>query len=146
MLKIIENDFLYSKKKVVFNQEKFDRRFNSSNTAANTMEPNLTERITRFATQLQSHYIYRISLGYLCDLGNINVPVKIGLKICSTLQTEMRKLFETIKKVTTIGAANTQIILAKAPFIQQEQFLIAKSFRQYFKTILLSSKVLRMGI
>ena len=110
------------------------------------MEPNLTERITRFATQLQSHYIYGISLGYLCDLGNINVPVKIGLKICSTLQTEIRKLFETIKKVTTIGAANTQIILAKAPFIQQEQFLIAKSFRQYFKTILLSSKVLRMGI
>ena len=146
MLKIIENDFLYSKKKVVFNQEKFDRRFNSSNTTANTMEPNLTERITRFATQLQSHYIYGISLGYLCDLGNINVPVKIGLKICSTLQTEIRKLFETIKKVTTIGAANTQIILAKAPFIQQEQFLIAKSFRQYFKTILLSSKVLRMGI
>lgn len=58
----------------------------------------------------------------------------------------MRKLFETTKTVTTIGMPNAQIILTKSSFIQYEQFLLVKNFRQYLETILFSSKVLRMGI
>ena len=58
----------------------------------------------------------------------------------------MRKLSETTKTVTTIGMPNAQIILTKSPFIQYEQFLLVKNFRQYLKTILFSSKVLRIGI
>lgn len=95
------------------------------------MEPNLTERITRFATQLQSHFIYRIPLRYLCDLGNINVPVKIGLKICSTLQTEMRKLFETIKKVTTIGKYTNNF--SKSSFYTVGTIFNCKIFQTIFQ-------------
>ena len=45
-----------------------------------------------------------------------------------------------------IGAPDAQIVFLKAPFIQYEQILLTKSFRQYLKTIILSSKVLRIGI
>ena len=58
----------------------------------------------------------------------------------------MRKLSETTKTVTTIGMPNAQIILTKSLFIQYEQFLLVKNFRQYLETILFSSKVLRIGI
>ena len=58
----------------------------------------------------------------------------------------MRKLSETTKTVTTIDMPNAQIILTKSPFIQYEQFLLVKNFRQYLETILFSSKVLRIGI
>lgn len=55
----------------------------------------------------------------------------------------MRKLFETNKRVTTIDAPSAQIILRKAHFIQCKQFLLWKISDN---TIILSSKVLRMGI
>ena len=41
---------------------------------------------------------------------------------------------------------NAQIVFLKAPFIQYEQILLTKNFRQYLETIMLLSKVLRMGI
>ena len=44
------------------------------------------------------------------------------------METEMRKLVETTKKITTIGVPNGQMILAKFAFIQYEQFLLAKKF------------------
>ena len=53
---------------------------------------------------------------------------------------------ETNKRVTNIGAPNAQMILLKTPFLQYEQFLLAKIFRQYLETIMLSSKILTMGI
>ena len=59
----------------------------------------------------------------------------------------MKKLFESKKKkVTTIGAPDAQVIFTKVPFIQYEQFLLDKSFRQYLETIIVSRKVLRMGV
>ena len=51
-----------------------------------------------------------------------------------------------MNKVTTIGAPDTQIVLTKVPYLQFEQILHTKIFRQYLDTILLLSKVLRMGI
>ena len=41
---------------------------------------------------------------------------------------------------------DAQIIFLKLPFIQYEQTLLSKNFRQYLETIMVSSKVLRMGI
>ena len=76
----------------------------------------------------------------------MNFPVKINLKIRCTLETDMRKLLEMNKRVTNIGAPNKQIILIKAPLLQCKPFLPAKNFWQYLETIMLSSKILRMGI
>ena len=58
----------------------------------------------------------------------------------------MKKLFEFKKKVNAIGAPDAEIILTKAPFIQYDQFLPDKIFRQYSETIMISKKKLRMGV
>ena len=58
----------------------------------------------------------------------------------------MKKLFESKKRVATIGATDAKIIFTKAPFIQYEQFLLDKNFRQYLETIMVSKKILRMGV
>ena len=75
------------------------------------------------------------------DLGQINFPTKIDLKIRCTLQREMGKLFELKKKVTA-----TEIVFARALFIQYLQILLMKNFRQFLEKIMLSSKVLHMGM
>ena len=47
----------------------------------------------------------------------------------------MKKLFESKKKVTAID-----------PFLQYEKVLLDKNFRQYLETIMVSKKILRMGV
>ena len=41
---------------------------------------------------------------------------------------------------------DTQIIFTKPPFLQYEQFLLDKNFRQYLETIMVSKKILKMGV
>ena len=43
-------------------------------------------------------------------------------------------------------APDAKISFIKAPFIQYEQILLDKNFRQYLETIMVSEKVLRMGV
>ena len=48
----------------------------------------------------------------------------------------MKKLFESKKVLapgTAIPSPNVQIIFTKAPYIQYEQILLDKNFRQYLK-------------
>ena len=56
------------------------------------------------------------------------------------------KTIQVQKKGTTIAAPYAQIIFTRLPFIQYEQFLLDKNFRQYLETILVSKKILRMGM
>ena len=53
----------------------------------------------------------------------------------------MEKLFES-RKVLAAGAAipfaDAQVIFIKAPFIQYEQILLDKNFRQHLETIMVS--------
>ena len=58
----------------------------------------------------------------------------------------MKQLFEPKKKVNAIDAPDAQIAFVRVPYLQYEQILLTKNFRQYLETIMLSSKVLRMGI
>ena len=67
-------------------------------------DKNLDERIEKFGIQIDDKYVYRIPLKYFCDLGKINFPTKIDLKIRCTLETEMKNLFESkkmLKPLTT---------------------------------------------
>ena len=144
-LKMIEKDLLYSKKTVIIPGNEGRRSHNNDNEAFRT-DDNLEDRKDKFAAQIDSKYVYRIHLRYLCDLGKINFPTKVDLKICCTLQTGMKQHFQSKKKVAAIGAPNVQIVFARVPYLQYEQILLTKNFRQYLETIILSSKVLRMGI
>ena len=54
-----------------------------------------------------------------------------------------------IKKVlastATVPVPDAKTIFAKAPFIQYEQILLDKNFRQYLGTVMVSKNILRMG-
>ena len=143
-LKMIEKDLLYSKKPVIIPGNE-NRRSHNNNEAFRT-DDNLEDHEDKFTNQIDSKYMYRIPLKYLCDLGKINFPTKIDLKIHFALQINMKQLFESKKKVNTIGTPDTQIVFARAPYLQYGQILLTKNFRQYLETIMLSSKFLRMGI
>ena len=60
----------------------------------------------------------------------------------------MKKLFNSRKVLATgtaIPAPDAKIIFTKAPYIQYEQVLLDKNFRQYLETIMVSTKILRTG-
>ena len=125
------------------------------------------DREAKFRNQLKDKYVYRIPLKYICDIGKINFPTKINMKIRLTLETDMKKLFESDKNhvgdpKTGKSATSTDpndfepdaipstpdvhIVLLKAPMIQYEQVTLDSNFSQYLETILFSDKVLRMGV
>lgn len=102
------------------------------------------DRITKFQDQLKNEYVYRITLRYATVLGKIKFPLKVDSRIRCHLETVMKKLFDSIQKVTMIVAPDVQIIF-RPSFIQYEQFKLHKNFRQYLEAIMLSKKILRMG-
>ena len=142
---MIEKDLLYSKKTVIIPSNEDRRSHNNDNEAFRT-DANIEDRESKFADQIDSKYVFRISLKYLCNLGKINFSTKIDLKICCMLQTNMKQLFESKEKVNAIGAPHAQFFFVRAPYLLYEQIVLTTNFRQYLKTIMLSSKVLRMGI
>ena len=89
--------------------------------------------MTKFQKQLKSEHVYRIPLRHFTDLGKINFPTKIDCRIKLFLETDMKRLFESQKLLATSTAMSTpdlKIIFTKAPFIQYEQILLSKNFRQ----------------
>ena len=62
-----------------------DRRSHNNDNETIRTDANTENREYRFAGQIDSKYVYRIPLKYLCDLGKINFSTKIDLKICCTL-------------------------------------------------------------
>ena len=60
----------------------------------------------------------------------------------------MGKLFESRKPLaanTALPDPDAEIIYTRAPFVQYEQILLDKNFRQHLETIMVSKKTLRMG-
>ena len=93
--------------------------------------------------------MYRILLAYFSDIGKINFPTKTDYRIKLFLETDMDKLFEPKKVLAlteSIPKADAEIIFTTAPFIQYEQILLDKNFRQHLETIMVSKKILRMGV
>ena len=171
-LKVIENDLLCSKEevKIPYNM---DRLLSGALVVSNQVIHNVTrsdgnfqDREAKSRNQLKNKYVYRIPLKYICDIGKINFPTKIDMKIRLTLETDMEKLFESDKNHTKVKngkdpnytdpgdfelnptppTPDVQIVLLKAPMIQYEQLTLDTNFRQYLETILFSAKVLRMGV
>ena len=87
-LKVIENDLLYSKEEVVIPYN-LERRFHGMVKDANNRvirnvvrsDGNFRNRESKFTNQLKDKYMYRIPLKYICDIGKINFPTKIDMKI-----------------------------------------------------------------
>ena len=60
----------------------------------------------------------------------------------------MEKLLESRKALASNAAipdtVDAEIIFSRAPFVQYEQILIDKNFRQHLETIMVSKTILRM--
>lgn len=74
---MIESDLLYSKKPVVYLAGE-DRRIHKSNMPADITDQNINDRITNWGVQ--------IDLKCLCNLGKINFPTKVDMKIRCMLE------------------------------------------------------------
>ena len=163
-LKTIQKTFLHSKKPVYYGNTAYERRnFNSKNlttTGLSTAEIttlkknhakdlNIDDRIELFHDQLADEFVYRIPLRYFSDIGKINFPTKIDYKIKLFLETGMTRLFESRKVLgsttTSAPAPDAEILFTRAQFIQYEQILLDKNFRQHLETIMVSKKIIRMG-
>ena len=61
----------------------------------------------------------------------------------------MNKLFESKKvlasTIKTPPDADAEILFSQVPFVQYEQILLYKNFRQHLETIMVSKKIIRMG-
>ena len=61
----------------------------------------------------------------------------------------MSRLFESRKVLASTTTAaqepDVAILLTRVPFIQYEQILLDKNFRQHLETIMVSKKIIRMG-
>ena len=135
-LKKLQKTILFSNKPVVYNKAVIDRGIDNSATFADITND---DRITLFRDQLKDEFVYRIPLQHFTNIGKINFPSKLDFKIKCQLETDMKKLFES-------EAPDAKIIFTKAPFIHYEEFLLDKNFRQYIETIMISNKILRMGV
>ena len=65
------------------------------------------------------------------------------------LETNMDNLFESRKFLASTASTDevdAEIIFTRAPFIQYEQILLGKNFRHHLETIMVSKKILRMGV
>ena len=82
LLAIIENNLLYSKKKVKLpaDEDKRDTHTAAGEDADNRTDDNIDERIQKFQNQLKNTYWYRISLKYIVDIGQVNTPIKFNTK------------------------------------------------------------------
>ena len=151
-LKVIENDLLYSRKKVKLpaGEERRDEHTANAENANNRTDDNIDERIQKFQNQLKTDYFYRIPLKYICNLGKVNQPIRFYTKWRITFEQDMQRLFEAN---TNLGAAaglpdtiDAKIILKSTPYLLYTQFKLDTNFRNYLETALVSESKLRTGI
>ena len=158
-LEMIENDLLYSRKKVKIpaaggdRRKKYTRPVNGNVAAepiANRTDANLNEGIEKFGDQIGDDYIYRIPLKYISELGFVNQPVKFDTKWKIFFESEMSRLFESKAQLATAATAipepDVKIILTAAPYLLYHQFNLEDTYRTYLEGALVSSRKLRGGL
>ena len=142
-LKTLQNHLLYAKEKVYYASTAYDRRnFNGSvpsgttalttaKKVAHAKDINIDKRIELFSAQLQDEFIYRIPLRYFSDIGKINFPTKIDYRIKLFLETNMNKLFESRKALTSTATSppdpDLEILFTRAPLCSMNKSCSTKT-------------------
>ena len=151
-LKLIENDLLYSKKKVKLptGEDRRKKFIAAGGDADERTDDNLDERIEKFHDQLENTHLYRIPLKYICELGFVNQPVKFNTKWRIIFESDMSRLFESKAQLaaadTAIPTPDAKIILDEAPYLLYHQFNLEDTYRTYLEGALVSSRKLRGGL
>ena len=134
-LEVIENDLLYSRKKVKLPDGEARRKKHTAagGDATERTDDNLDERIKKFNTQLKTTSYYRIPLQYICDIGYVNTPIKFNTKWRLTFETNTAKLFESNANLASDAAYPTEfdakIILDSTPYLLYHQFELEDTYR-----------------
>ena len=142
VLKTIGKSLLYSKRSVAI-ADGIDRQAHHPNTvnAANRMDKNLTDRIAKFANQLQNEFIYRTPLKFLYNVGLVNQRFTFNTNYILTLETDMQNLFETNANQANnalVAGVDAEMIITSTPCIQYEQFQLDDNFKMCLKGTLQS--------
>ena len=148
---------LCSRKPVYFNKTSIDRRINNGSGGGNAaskgndaMDLNINEKIEKFQNQLKNEFVYRIPLRYFTLLGKINFPLKTDFRINCHLEADLKKLSESKKLYnptdTIPRTLDAKILFIKTTFIRYKQILLDKNLRHYLETIIVSKKILHMGV
>ena len=151
-LAIIENNLLYSKKKVKLpaGEDKRDTHTAAGEDADNRTDDNIDERIQKFQNRLKNIYWYRVLLKYIVDISPVNTPIKFNTKWRITFETDLQKLFESKTDQGAAGglpnSVDAKIILESTPYLLYYQFELEDTFRTYLESAMISNQVLRTGI
>ena len=142
---------MYSKKEVVIPDNNTNSHTHYTNTAnaAYRTDENLNNRIAKFQDQLESEYVYGISLKFLCDLGLVNQCFKFNTKHILKLETEIQRLFETNFNQNANALPRTvyaDIVSTEVLYIMYEQFQLDENFKTYLEGTMQSEHMLRIGI
>ena len=149
-LAVIQNDLLYSRKKIKLptGKDRREARTTDANVSQRTDE-NLTKRIEKFHDQLENTYWYRIPLKYICDIGLVNTPIKFNTKWQLSFETDMQALFKSKENQAADAvptSVDAKIILESTPYLLYYQFQLEDTFRTYLESAMVSEQVLRTGI
>ena len=137
-LAVIQNDLLYSRKKVKLSagKDRRDQHTAQVEDAGDRTDNNIDDRIQKFRTQLQNTYYYRIPLKYICVIGYVNTPIKFNTKWRVTFETNMSRLFKSKTNLAANAAhpdnVDAKIILDSAPYLLFHQFSLEDTYRAYF--------------
>ena len=150
-LAIIENNLLYSKKKLNYHWVKINATHIRQLVKMQIIELMIISmKESKFQNQLKNTYWYRVPLKYIVDIGQVNTPIKFNTKRRITFETDLQKLFES---KTNQGAAgglpdnvDAKIILESTPYLLYYQFELEDTFRTYLESTMISNQVLRTGI
>ena len=151
-LAVIQNDLLYSKKKVKLpdGEDRRKKHTPQNGDADERTDDNIDDRIQKFRTQLQNNYYYRIPLKYICDIGYVNTPIKFNTKWRLTFETNMSRLFESKTNLAADAEypdnVDAKIILDSAPYLLFHQFSLEDTYRAYFEGAMISNQILRTGL
>ena len=150
-LKTLQNDLLYSKKKVNLPTGEDRRKHYTTQNAdvSKRTDDNLDNKLDKFSDQLQHEYYYMILLRFLCDLVLVNQPAKFNTKWLITFEQVYQKRFETKANQASNAfptTVNAKMILTATPYFLFKQFKLDHNYCAYLEGIMISSKVLRTGI
>ena len=122
---------------------------NNDNTSLG-MDHNLTNRLSKYTNTVQEKENQKIPLMFLCNIGLVNLPLKLDTKLFGIffpLKKDMNKLFKYTKKIKTIpDAPNAQILWDDIPYFRYQQIRLDNKFRMYYETVLLSKKVFQVDV
>lgn len=68
-----------------------DKMYHNNGAIANRSDDNLNKRITKFHNYIKDENTYRAPLRFQVDIGMVNQPLKLDLKIKCTLETKIKK-------------------------------------------------------